>query len=101
MHTSVPAKQYNSQSRAQLYTSMDTTSAVKTETPNVFADLSTHEDIKFLFSEPKRPNKPPVKLPIALRTIIQNETKRTLDFRADNIKAAIHTVLFKDVASKK
>ena len=80
---------------------MEPSSTLQPETPSVFADLATHEDIKFLFSEPKRPTKVPVKLPIALRTLIQNETKRTLDFRAEVVKAAIHTVLSKDSAAKK
>jgi len=76
-------------------------STVKAEVPSVFADLSTHEDIKFLFIEPKRAGKLPVKLPIALRTLIQNETLRSMDFRADTIKAAVHAVLAKDSAGKK
>lgn len=79
---------------------MEQPKAIQQEDPNVFADLTTHEDIRFLFNDTKKVTKAPVKLPIALRTIIQNESARVLDFRPDTIKAAIHTALNKDQGKK-
>ena len=70
-----------------------------TEQPSVFSDLSTFEELKFLSKEPKRGKKPPTKLNVSLRTIVENEKNRTGEFSADTLKTAVRTAVLKGSAA--